>query len=120
MALKVVHNLLAQLVRCRDLSLEVLMLAGGSLEVLSWSCKTRAARLVFEVSKPLEFDTVGSRLPFEVEHGVDGLNLDPPVSSVHGLSYESAVITLVYDKLIAVLNIGILEGNSVVFATLIQ
>lgn len=41
------------------------------------------------MAKPREFDSITDWVPLEVEHGVDGLNLDPPAALLQGIANQT-------------------------------
>lgn len=61
--------------------------------------------------KSCEFNPVTDRVPFEVKHGVHGLDFDPPASLLKGIPYESRVVTVPDYELVAVFDVGVFEGN---------
>lgn len=61
--------------------------------------------------KPRKLDPIGEGLPFEVEHWMDWLNLDPPTPPLEGLADDAWVVSVADYKLVAVFNVGIFEGN---------
>ena len=67
--------------------------------------------LVLVVTKPRKFDTPTRRLPFEVESGVNRLNFNPPRSFFNGLPYQPRIVSTPNYEFVAVVNIGIFEGN---------
>jgi hypothetical protein len=50
-------------------------------------------------------------LPFEVEKSLDGLDLDPPGSSLHRFSDEAWIVSRADDVLEAVLDIGVIKRD---------
>jgi len=50
---------------------------------------------------------------------VDGLNLDPPVSSLHSLPDKVRIVAVGYDVFVAVFNVRILKGNFALFLLLL-
>ena len=50
-------------------------------------------------------------MPLEVEHGVNRLDLDPPIALLHRLSYQLRVVTWSHDEFVAILYICILKRN---------
>ena len=70
-----------------------------------------ALSLVLLGPQSLVADSIRHRLPFQVEHGVHRLDLDPPAAPFQGFSDQSGVISTGHNELITVFDIGILEGN---------
>ena len=63
------------------------------------------------VPKPRKLDPVGYGQPLKVEHRVDRLNLDPPAALLQRESDDVRVVAVANDKLVAVLNVCVLEGD---------
>ena len=63
------------------------------------------------MAESAKFNAVTHRIPLEVKHGVNGLNLDPPVTLLQGVSDQVAVVAVADDELVAVLNVGVFERN---------
>lgn len=68
------------------------------------------ARFGLQVDHAFESNPGRCGLPFEVEHGMNRLDLDPPVSLLHGLAYDLRVVSRRDDELVAILDIGIFKG----------
>ena len=106
MVLEVVHHLQAELVLHRRpmllfLALLERFLAHGALLAHARVC----------VTQPRELYPVAHWVPLEVEHGVDGLDLDPPAPLLERVPDQARVVPVPDDELVAVLHVGVLEGN---------
>ena len=64
------------------------------------------------MAKPTKLDPIRDRLPLEVEHRVNWLNLNPPRSPLKGPPDESRVVSVDDYKLVTILNICVFEWNS--------
>lgn len=62
-------------------------------------------------SQTVVVDARGRRLPLEIEERVYWLDLDPPGTALHGLTDKAGVVAWSNNKLVAVLDVGIFEGN---------
>ena len=63
------------------------------------------------VTKPREFDSIRDRVPLEIEHRVNRLNLDPPVALLERIPNQIAIVSVPNNELVTILNVCILERN---------
>jgi hypothetical protein len=110
-ALKVIHQLFGHDLICQtDFLLNLRAAKRGTLNFSVVDCRSGA------VSERFEIDATRVPLPLEVEHGVDGLNFDPPASAEHGLPDQARVVALCYNEFVAVFYVRILKGDLGLFA----
>ena len=79
--------------------------------LLPHSAVTLLALALVYMAESRKLNPVRCRVPLEVEHGVDGLDLNPPTSLLHGCSDEIRVVAVADDELVAILSVCIFEGN---------
>ena len=77
---------------------------------------THCALLTFRdtcvlVTQSCKLDAITDRIPLEIKHRMHRLYLYPPTALFKCIPDQPRVITVPYDKLIAVLHIGILKGD---------
>ena len=91
-----------------------------SVWVLGWGAKGARYRMAATtwlsliatlVREAFKVDSLAEWLPLEVEEGLDGLDLDPPSSSLHRFSDEAWIVSRADDVLEAVLDIGVIEWD---------
>ena len=63
------------------------------------------------VTKSGKLDPITHRVPLEVEHGVNRLNLDPPRPGSQCFSDRVGIVAIPDYELVAVLDVGVLEGD---------
>lgn len=71
--------------------------------------------LYSSITQIFEVNSLGKRLPFEIEHAMNGLDLYPPASSLHRLPNQYGIVTMRDYILITIFHVSILKWNSVWF-----
>lgn len=108
-AFEVIHELLGSQL---ELRLSVWVLGWGAKGARYRMAATTWLRLIATlVREAFKVDSLAEWLPLEIEEGLDGLDLDPPGSSLHRFSDEAWIVARADDVLEAVLDIGVIEWD---------
>ena len=64
-----------------------------------------------DVAESREFYRFTGRQPFEIEHRMYGLNLNPPVPHSQSISNQARIVAVSNDKLVAIVDVSIFKRN---------
>lgn len=106
MVLKVIHHLEVDLVGGRWV--HILLLT--SIARLHSHCALLSFKRL-NVAKSGELDPVGDRCPLKVEHGVDGLDFNPPASLLERVPNKPRIISVADNEFETVFDVGVLKGD---------